>query len=62
MRKKNSVVFVVFGLAVLTFGQLASGDVTAIGDLPGGITDSRGLGVSADGTVVVGTSFSANGN
>jgi probable HAF family extracellular repeat protein len=32
-----------------------------LGDLPGGERESRGFGVSHDGSVVVGTSPSANG-
>lgn len=37
-------------------------DFTWLGDLPGGVFESRAYAVSADGTVIVGASASADGN
>jgi probable HAF family extracellular repeat protein len=60
---------VAFGLGVLATraharaaGPAPAPSFTAIGDLPGGATSSSAVAVSADGSVVVGASSSANGS
>jgi len=51
-----------FGSLVLAFPvSLAQSLFVSLGDLPGGNFNSRAYGVSADGSVVVGRSVSANG-
>src|SRR5207247_5278902 len=40
----------------------AAGTLTPLGDLPGGVFDSRANAVSGDGSVVVGTGHSASGS
>ena len=41
------------------FRWTSTGGMVSIGDLPGGLSDSRGAGISGDGSVVVGRSVSA---
>lgn len=49
-------------VSICLLGSLASADIIGLGDLPGGSSLSIAFGISADGTVVVGRSFSGNGN
>lgn len=58
----RNVAVVVFAAAALSFlPAQAAITFTPLGDLPGGITNSAAYGVSADGSVVVGSSVSATG-
>ena len=54
---------VAFAIAALLPGvaHATAPSFQGLGDLPGGIFDSRAFGVSADGSVVVGESSSASG-
>ena len=49
------------GITEMAFRWVAVTGMTALGDLPGGETRSRANAISADGTVIVGQSTSANG-
>src|SRR5436190_21050010 len=55
----GAVAAVLLGGPVSTASAAAS--LTPLGDLPGGVFDSRANAVSGDGSVVVGTSSSASG-
>ena len=55
------VAAVLLGCAVSTASAPAA-SLTPLGDLPGGVFDSRANAVSADGSVVVGTSSSTSGS
>ena len=55
----NRVVFIlVSGLVVASSQLVRSANFVSLGDLPGGVFDSSGVDVSADGTVVIGSSSS----
>jgi probable HAF family extracellular repeat protein len=49
-----------FGLSMMAVAASAQ-SFTGLGDLPGSIFNSQALGVSADGSVIVGLSVSSNG-
>ncbi|MEN6335276.1 MAG: PEP-CTERM sorting domain-containing protein [Phycisphaerales bacterium] len=45
----------------VAFRQLPGGDMVSLGDLAGGVTDTRAFGVSGDGRTVVGYGYSDRG-
>lgn len=61
MNTRTCAVVVLAHVALVLPSANASLSFTPLGDLPGGTTNSAAYGVSADGTVVVGASFTATG-